>query len=232
MHDMIDFESVIRNFLESLPCKKEYISNEATLQFELGYKLRRKLKKHDPSSHLYFEKNVYSLKSQEHDFRKTEIDLSIISKVIQNGTPVDRRRCAIELKFPRNKQYPEEMFMFVEDIKFLEELIKTCHFEEAYAVVVVDDPLFVGIGDRLKKDGIYGPFRNHEELKGKRKQPTKAKKRKKDTNGEYIETVKDPVELARVYKIEWKPLSENLWYYVLAIHEAPYNPETKDNTSR
>lgn len=38
---------------------------------------------------------------------------------------------AIELKYPLNGQYPEQMFSFVKDIKFMEEM-KELGFNEAY----------------------------------------------------------------------------------------------------
>ena len=48
---------------------------------------------------------------------------------------------AIELKYPRNGQYPEQMYSFVKDIIFMEQL-KTEGFDATFSMVLVDDKLF------------------------------------------------------------------------------------------
>src|SRR5260370_41252409 len=76
------------------------IYNEFSLQHELGMFLRGKL----PSFKVQFERNVSYFFSSKASFTKKEIDLSVFS--------ADRSelKYAIELKYQRNGQYPEQMF--------------------------------------------------------------------------------------------------------------------------
>jgi hypothetical protein len=65
---------------------------------------------------------------------KKEIDISVL--------PLDSsERVAIELKFPRNGQYPEQMFKCCQDIRFLEQLVDA-GLAAGMFVMVVSDPLF------------------------------------------------------------------------------------------
>ncbi len=195
---MVDYVKIIEDFLDRTG--RDYIYNEFSLQFELGSYIREKVKAEE--SKLYFEKNVYDIWPEERDkkhkgkkFAKTEIDLSIM----KDGVP----ECAIELKFPRNGQYPEEMFAFVGDIKFLEEL-KRKGFKNAYAVCLVDNASFTtSCSSRCSKDGIYAFFRSGKLLEGTITKPTGK------CNEEYT--------LSDKYKVDWKSLGENRWYYIIQI---------------
>ena len=83
------------------------IYNEFSLQHERGKFLREKLKGYK----VQFERNTkyFGITGTT----KHEIDV-----VVYNDT----EKYAIELKYPLNGQYPEQMFSFVKDIKFMEEL--------------------------------------------------------------------------------------------------------------
>lgn len=210
MNIKMSFEHTIKEFMKDLPSISGRISNEAALQFELAYCLRKMMGQNSEYT-LFFEKNAYQLCNETKGvLRKTEIDISIIQKKITNDIEIDDRMCAIELKFPRNKRYPEEMFMFVEDVKFLEQLICKCKFREAYSIVLVDDLLFTDKSEskRILRKGIYAPFRNHEKFEQEYEPPTKSKS-------------KGTIKLSRSYEITWESLGNNLWYYILAIHKAP-----------
>ena len=61
---------------------------------------------------------------------------------------------AIELKYPRNGQHPEQMFSFCKDITFAEELVEAGS-RHAAVIIFADDPLFY----RGRSNGIYGYFR-------------------------------------------------------------------------
>jgi hypothetical protein len=63
---------------------------------------------------IQFERNVLSLFQQTSHFIKKEIDVCVYS---QDRT---QKHSAFELKFPRNGQYPEQMFSFCKDIAFAE----------------------------------------------------------------------------------------------------------------
>ena len=66
----------------------------------------------------------------------------------------DAERYAIELKYPLNGQYPEQMFSFVKDIKFMEKM-KEAGFTAAYCLTLVEDKNFY---PGQKRDGIYMYF--------------------------------------------------------------------------
>ena len=69
---------------------------------------------------------------------KHEIDIVIFN--------LDKtEKFAIELKFPKNGQYPEQMYSFIKDIVFMEQL-KKYGFTETYTLTLVDDPLFYESG--------------------------------------------------------------------------------------
>lgn len=84
---------------------------------------------------LQFERNVSRYKYPG-AFTKREIDL--VMEPLSGGLSLD---CAIELKFPRNGQVPEQMFKFCEDLAFLEEL-KQGGCNNAYFLALADDPQF------------------------------------------------------------------------------------------
>lgn len=88
------------------------IYNEFSLQHELGIYLRSVL----PQYKIQFEQNV-SFFTNDIKIIKREIDISIF-------TQDKREKYAIELKCPLNGQYPEQMYSFTKDIKFMEELIE------------------------------------------------------------------------------------------------------------
>jgi hypothetical protein len=112
-------------------------------------------------------------------FVKKEIDISIVS--------TDKtERMAIELKFPRSGQYPEQMFKFCQDISFVEQIVQA-GFTAGFFVAAVDDPLFY----TGSPSGIYAHFRSGLPLHGTIQKPTG----KPD----------EPVKLCGTYTVEWRP---------------------------
>lgn len=180
------------NMLENLFC--EFISlveegdidiyNEFSFQHELGIFIRNKFKDYK----VQFERNInfFGIVGTI----KKEIDI-----VIYN----DYEKYAIELKYPRNGQYPEQMFCFINDICFMEQL-KSQGFKNTYCITVVNDKNFL-CGD--KKDGIYSYFRNNKIINGYIKKPTG----KKDKI----------INIKNHYKIKWKNIDKKYKYYFLEI---------------
>ena len=84
--------------------------------------------------------------------------------------PVTGERYAIEFKFPRNGQYPEQMFKATQDVAFLEQLV-AAGFAGGLFVMVADDPLFYS-GKKIRRAYIEllsgrPPFaRPHHEANG------------------------------------------------------------------
>lgn len=149
-------ESLLYKFMQMVKIGKVEIYNEFSLQHELGIFLRNSLKNYK----VQFERNTkfFGITGTT----KHEIDI-----VIYNDT----ERYAIELKYPLNGQYPEQMFSFIKDICFMEEL-KEKGFDQTYCLTVVDDKNFY---EGKRKDGIYAYFRGEKVLQEKICKPTGSK---------------------------------------------------------
>jgi len=176
---------IVGNFVEGIKRGRIEIYNEFSLQHEMGILLRSQF----PNQKVQFERNVSSFFSTG-KFIKREIDLAVFSP--------DKATLsyAIELKFPRNGQYPEQMFSFCKDILFTEQLKKS-GFKQTFLIIFADDPLFYsGNGD-----GIYGYFRQKKKLSGAVQKPT----------GRKDETI----QLSGYYEVQWIPVSGDLKYTVI-----------------
>ena len=116
---------------------------------------------------------------------KHEIDIVIYNELEKH---------AIELKYPLNGQYPEQMFSFVKDIKFMEEL-KAAGFDSTYCLTLVQDKNFYS---GQKQDGIYAYFRGEQPVHGSIIKPTGKKDEQLFINGCYF--------------INWKNCAEMKYY--------------------
>lgn len=103
----MDIVSLLEEFVDLIRNEEVEVYNEFSLQHELGIFLRAKL----TGNKVQFERNVkfFGITGTV----KHEIDI-----VIYN----ENEKYAIELKYPLNGQYPEQMYSFVKDIKFMEQL--------------------------------------------------------------------------------------------------------------
>lgn len=137
---MLDLSLIIQQFFNDLkhnPLLLDDIYNEFSLQHELGIFLRNILiEKYDLKYKVQFERNIadfYGKQAVQH-FVKREMDIVIISQ--------DKsEKYAIELKFPRNGQYPEQMYSFIKDLCFMEQ-VKQLGFNGTYCVCLVDNKNF------------------------------------------------------------------------------------------
>ena len=171
-------------FFDYAKTKNVELYNEFSLQHEIGVFLREKM----PGYKIQFERNVDTLFSAKviekigEEMIKAEIDITILD-------PDGKTYAAIELKYPRNKQYPEQMYSFIKDIKFAEQL-RRLGFRHACCVVLVDDRLFYSGG--RAENGIYQFFRKTFKVPGR----------------EYImkPTGKDEdcIRLGQTHTIEWQ----------------------------
>jgi hypothetical protein len=135
-----------------------------------------------------FERHVSFFFSQANlNFIKKEIDISVCSP------DKSQKEAAFELKFPRNGQYPEQMFSFCKDICFAEQL-KEAGFRTTYFIVFADDRLFY----EGSSDGIYAFFRGGRELHGTVRKPTGKKDESVTINGRY--------------SIVWHPVGQGMKY--------------------
>ncbi len=105
-------KTLLGHFARSVAQNHIEIYNEISLQHEFGVFLRNAQR----DSKVQFERNVSYFFPATNDFLKKEIDLAVFS---QDKTAL---HYAIEFKYPRNGQYPEQMYSFCKDIAFLEQL--------------------------------------------------------------------------------------------------------------
>ena len=168
------------------------IYNEFSLQHELGIYLRANM----PGYKVQFERNAtyFDISGTV----KHEIDIAVFKEKDKG------ERYAIELKYPKNGQYPEEMYQFIKDIRFMEQ-VKNDDFTEAYCITLVDDPQFYSNGKGYKTTGIYKYFRVGDTIR----KGTKIVKPTGDHNGEII--------LDGEYNIEWQNLGGAYRYYFCVI---------------
>lgn len=172
----MQIHKVIKPFINSIKTGKIEVYNEFSLQHELGIFLRTNVSK------LYkvqFERNVSHFGFNKKDFNKKEIDISIFKS---SKKPLH----ALELKYPRNGQYPEQMFSCCQDISFIESL-RQAGFKSAYLIIFAEDPLYYSKGKYSKGDvtGIYGYFRDQKLLSGIVKKPTGRKNKQVAIKGQY-----------------------------------------------
>ena len=180
-------KNALFSFFDSFTSQNVEVYNEFSLQHELGIFLRYSL----PDYKVQFERNVsyFGLTTQT---VKKEIDIVVFRSNISE-------RYAIELKYPQNGQYPEQMFSFVKDIKFMEEL-KESGFTNTYSVTLVGDrPFYEG----KVNDGIYRFFRSENAVYGEIQKPTG----KRD---EYI-------PLNGIHRFEWLHLGDGRRYYIVEL---------------
>lgn len=98
-----------------------------------------------------FERNVsFFFGKSENNFTKKEIDIVLFDQE-------KKEKYAIEVKFPRNGQFPEQMYSFIKDICFMEQL-KEKGFTKTFAVCLVDNANFYE-GNAMENK-IYRFFRN------------------------------------------------------------------------
>jgi len=162
------------------------IYNEFSLQHEFGAFLRHTFS----NCKVRFERNVSFFFADRTFFVKREIDITIVSP--DNKDLI----WAIELKYPRNGQHPEQMFSFCKDIVFAEQL-KASGFANAGLLIFAEDPLFW----RGSTEGIYGYFRSGRSLNGMVRKPTGAKDAEINVCGNYT--------------LRWKPVSATLQYLAI-----------------
>lgn len=125
------------------------IDNEISLQIELTIALRQALQNYG----VFCEKNIRSYFEDSNGFEKKEIDISI-----HNLNDVNNFYHAIELKHPRNGQTPEQMFSFVNDIRFLEQIKSRKNTPDHCYFIALCGPEFYN--SNRKMDGIYAYFRS------------------------------------------------------------------------
>lgn len=168
----MDIKKIIKNFLkEELPQKLEMLNNkdpdiynEFSLQHELGIYLREQL---GEKYKVQFERNAKKLwgKFENDDWKKTEMDIFIYKKNNQKNVQDIDEIYAIELKYPKNGQYPEQMYSFIKDIKFMQQVKEKKHLARTFVLTLVDNPNFYKKTEMKKSEEekeIYKYFRSDD----------------------------------------------------------------------
>ncbi len=174
-------QAELKHFFSLLSQNQIEVYNEFSLQHELGIYLRSFFTQHK----IQFERNTKFFGIS--NCIKHEIDIVIYNEI---------EKYAIELKYPLNGQYPEQMYSFVKDIKFCEEL-KENGFDATFCVTLVQDKNFYE-GKRI--DGIYSYFRSDNAINGIITKPTGTKK--------------DEIEIHNTYYIHWENCNYECFYIV------------------
>jgi|TARA_Y100000310_G_C20631860_1_gene789088 hypothetical protein len=180
------FNNLIKQFIDQIRNGDIDLYNEFSLQHELGIHLRENL-----PYKIQFERNVSYFEWEKSNFIKKEIDISIFKDI---KSP----QIAIELKYPRNGQYPEQMYSFCKDIMFIEQL-KNAGFNKSLLMILVDDEKFY---QGLRTDGIYKYFRSKGKLTGSIIKPTG-------------KSVKNDITIKGEYYIDWIKISNKYRYTLI-----------------
>ncbi len=178
-------KNIILEFINKITNNKIEIYNEASVQYELAIFLREKF----PTFEIQLERNVSFFDLDKKDFIKKEMDIVIFNKNKNEKTTV-------EIKFPRNGQYPEQMFSFCKDIKFLEQLHSNGFTNNIFLAFTNDHNFWNDVG---KEDTIYEMFRKRKKIEGIIRKPTGKKDEVIDLNG--------------IYDIKWNPVNSELRYF-------------------
>ncbi len=185
---MASVEKLIESFFGVVERRQIEIYNEFSLQHELGIYLRNGLR---DGRKVQFERPVGSFRL-EGSFLKKEIDIAVF-------LPDGRERLAVELRFPRNGQYPEQMSKACQDIRFLEQLVRA-GFDAGIFVMAAEDRLFYQGHDHA---GIYAFFRGGCPLHGRITKPTGRKD--------------EAVTIDGLHTLRWQDAGETLRYVNVGI---------------
>lgn len=170
---MLKLSANVHAFFRALSSNKVEIYNEFSLQHEFGICLRSGAA--PDSYNVQFERPTDFFGVPSVELLKKEIDIAVFSS--------DRtHKVAIELKFPRNGQYPEQMFSACKDVAFLEQLVER-GFDSGLFIIAADDKLFYEGSDAR---GIYSHFRSRRPICGLIRKPTGKKDESFTIRGSYI----------------------------------------------
>lgn len=188
---MLNFPAHLERFFEKVASGEVEIYNEFSLQHELGLFLREAL---SPGYKVQYERPVSFFNLQRKLFEKKEIDIVVYSDDF-------REKYAIELKYPKNGQYPEQMFKACQDICFLEQLTRA-GFTCGYFIIVADDPNFYR--SRKPATGIYKYFRTQHPIQGVVEKPTGKRDHRFEIQGNH--------------QIVWNKVAGNTHFAYLSIY--------------
>lgn len=187
---MLDLQSALRDFFLLVANGGVEIYNEFSLQHEIGCYIRSVLQK---DFKVQFERPTDFFGIKHNTLEKKEMDIVVFSDS-------HSAKVALELKFPRNGQHPEQMFKACQDIRFLEQLCER-GFRQGLFVMVADDKGFYS--PKGKADGIYRFFRYGKPLHGVVRKPTGRRDHLLHIRG--------------TYPITWTTVHDKLKYAIVSV---------------
>ena len=180
--------SDIHKFFELIDKGEIEVYNEASVQFELGWYLKKKF----PSAKISLERNISHLKFNKSEFEKSETDI-LFTDTLNHSHSI------IELKAPINQDQvrPVTVFEWIKDLKFLEQLTKkgiSC-----YSIFITDNK---GYLDSNRKTGrLLKDFRN-KNISGEYQKHLKSSEKN------------EIIFINNTYQFEWKAIGKGLFYFI------------------
>jgi hypothetical protein len=172
---MLELVANVHEFFNRLNDSNVEMYNEFTLQHESGCYLRTVI---PPGiCRAQFERPTDFVGIRSDQLLKEEIDIAIFG-------PDQADKTAIELKFPRNGQYPEPMFSACKDVAFLEQFDER-GFDCGIFVMAADARLFCRGFDT---GGVCSYFRSGKPICRLIRKPTGTKDKSFALRGSYILT--------------------------------------------
>ena len=174
--------SHLRSFIQRVSTGEIEVYNEISVQLELAIYLRSAAR----DWRVELERSVSHFGLQKAMYVKREIDVVVSSPALDNIR-------AVEIKYPRQGQYPEQMFKACQDVQLLEQLVMS-GFGRSYFLMLADDPLFYS-GESTGR--VYEIFRREHVIQGPIDKPTGASDKVVVLRGKYPfswETVAGPVK--------------------------------------
>ncbi|MFW6025712.1 MAG: hypothetical protein ACOCRX_05155 [Candidatus Woesearchaeota archaeon] len=185
----MNLKEIIQDFILEISKGNIEIYNEFSVQFELAIFLRELLSSHYK---VQLERNIEFFQLKKSQFLKKEMDIVIFDQQFNE-------KYCIELKYPTNGQYPEQMFKICEYVAFIEQLVES-GFKKSFSLVFAQKrPFYMEKGGA----GIYEMFRLRREIEGIITKPTG----KKDK----------VIEIQGKYKFNWKTIYKELKYFLVQV---------------
>ena len=123
-----DFEGAVHQFFAGPPSECGQITNECSLQLELGYSLRK-------SGWLVRFEMPMRASRLEGSTLKAKYNLDLLAS--RGGETV-----GLEIKVPRHGQHPETMYAICADLEFIEALKRSGQVDFGYSLIATDDAVF------------------------------------------------------------------------------------------
>lgn len=184
-------KKIVEDFIKEISKDNIEIYNEFSVQFELAIFLRELV---SSDYKVQLERNIEHFQLEKNQFLKKEMDIVVFDEKLNE-------KYCLEIKYPTNGQYPEQMFKISQDIAFIEQLVES-GFNNSFLIVLAEDRPFY-----MKKGGaeIYEMFRVRREIKGEIIKPTGKRDKK--------------VKIKNEYNINWKSINKDLKYFFIQVVE-------------